>query len=55
VVEIEHDVPLSPEAEGIYDGFDEGTTAQLEKLVAAGLTPPPDIAIVDAGLFRRRV
>jgi hypothetical protein len=46
VVEIEHDVPLPDEAADIYDGFDQGTTAEVAKLVAAGLTPPPDIAVV---------
>jgi SNF2 family DNA or RNA helicase len=46
VVEIEHDIPLPPEAEEIYRGLDEGTTEELAKLVAAGLTAPPDIAVV---------
>jgi hypothetical protein len=46
VVEIVHDIALPPEAEAIYRQFDQGTTADLAKLVAAGLTPSPHIAVV---------
>jgi hypothetical protein len=46
VVEIVHDVPLPLEAEEVYRQYDEGATEDLAKLVAAGLTPSPEIAIV---------
>jgi SNF2 family DNA or RNA helicase len=46
VVEIIHNIPLPEEVEEVYRQYDEGTTEDLEKLVAAGLTPASDIAIV---------
>jgi len=35
-----------PEAEEVYRQYNDGTTEALEKLVAAGLTPSSDIAVV---------
>ena len=46
VVEIVHDVPLPPEAAAVYAQFDNGTTANMRALLAAGIQPAHDLAVV---------
>lgn len=46
VVEIRHQVPLPGEAAATYAAMDNGTTADFAKLMAQGITPPADIAVV---------
>ena len=46
VVEVHHQVPLPAEAAATYAAMDNGTTADFAKLMAQGITPPADIAVV---------
>jgi hypothetical protein len=46
VVEIHHHVALPPDAAATYDEMDQGTTADFAKLMAKGIAPPVDIAVV---------
>jgi hypothetical protein len=46
VVEIHHQPPLPEEARGIYSSLDQGTTEDFARLIAAGITPPNDLAVV---------
>jgi hypothetical protein len=46
MVELEHDVPLPPEAAEVYAQFDNGTTTDMQALLAAGIQPARDLAVV---------
>jgi len=46
VVEVHHQVPLPQDAAATYGAMDNGTTADFAKLMAQGITPPADIAVV---------
>lgn len=46
VVEIRHEVPLPAEAAVIYAQFDNGTTENMKALLAAGIQPVRDLAVV---------
>jgi hypothetical protein len=46
VVEIQHEVPLPPEAAAVYAQFDDGTTDNVRALLAAGIQPAHDLAVV---------
>jgi hypothetical protein len=46
VIEIEHAVPMPPEAEVVYEQFDNGTTDNLQALLASGIQPAHDLAVV---------
>ena len=46
VVELHHQVPLPQEATATYLAMDQGTTADFARLMAQGITPPADIAVV---------
>jgi hypothetical protein len=46
MVEVVHDVVLPPAAAELYDRLDAGTTATLAAAAAAGVSSPPDVALV---------
>jgi hypothetical protein len=46
VIELEHSVPLPPEAAAVYAQFDDGTTDNMQALLAAGIQPAHDLAVV---------
>jgi hypothetical protein len=46
VVEIHHQLALPEQARGLYASLDQGTTEDFAKLIAAGITPPNDLAVV---------
>jgi hypothetical protein len=46
VVEVHHHLALPEEARSLYGSLDQGTTEDFARLIAAGIAPPNDLAVV---------